>query len=48
MASNTSAIRNSESETELIDHMRQQFGRNLTPTEALDLHERGSKIPKIQ
>lgn len=46
MASKTSTIRSNESESKLIDHMRQQFGRNLSPAEALDLHERGAKIPK--
>jgi hypothetical protein len=46
MASKSSPIRNSESESELVEYMRGQFGRNLSPAEALELHERSLKIPK--
>lgn len=35
-------------EKEIVEYMRQQFGRNLTRAEALDLYERGRKIPAIR
>jgi hypothetical protein len=46
MTSNSSVTGNTESESKIIDHMRAQFGRNLSPSEALELHDRSLKIPK--